>query len=60
VPRNSEGRLQRDGPPQRCPPACARRHRAVASRSPEDFAAFLREDATVIARVIRESGAKFD
>jgi tripartite-type tricarboxylate transporter receptor subunit TctC len=33
---------------------------AVASRSPEDFAAFLREEAGVIARVIRESGAKFD
>src|SRR5882672_899231 len=32
----------------------------AASRSPEDFAAFLREDASVIARVIRESGAKFD
>ena len=33
---------------------------AVASRSPEDFAAFLREEASVIARVIRESGAKFE
>lgn len=33
---------------------------AVASRSPEDFAAFLREEAGVVARVIRESGAKFD
>jgi tripartite-type tricarboxylate transporter receptor subunit TctC len=33
---------------------------AVGSRSPEDFAAFLREDAGVIARVIRETGAKFD
>lgn len=33
---------------------------AQASRSPEDFAAFLREDASVVARVIRESGAKFD
>src|SRR3989475_2010608 len=32
----------------------------AASRSPEDFAAFLREDASVIARVIRETGAKFD
>jgi len=32
----------------------------TASRSPEDFAAFLREDASVIARVIRETGAKFD
>ena len=32
----------------------------AASRSPEDFAAFLREDASVIARVIRESGAKFE
>jgi tripartite-type tricarboxylate transporter receptor subunit TctC len=33
---------------------------AVYSRSPEAFAAFLREEAEVIARVIRESGAKFD
>jgi tripartite-type tricarboxylate transporter receptor subunit TctC len=33
---------------------------ALGSRSPEDFAAFLREDANVVARVIRESGAKFD
>jgi tripartite-type tricarboxylate transporter receptor subunit TctC len=33
---------------------------ALGSRSPEDFAAFLREDASVVARVIRESGAKFD
>jgi tripartite-type tricarboxylate transporter receptor subunit TctC len=32
----------------------------AASRSPEDFAAFLRGDAAVIARVIRETGAKFD
>ncbi|HKB61997.1 MAG TPA: tripartite tricarboxylate transporter substrate binding protein [Burkholderiales bacterium] len=32
----------------------------AASRSPEEFAAFLREDARVIARVIRETGAKFD
>ena len=32
----------------------------AGSRSPEDFAAFLREDASVIARVIRETGAKFD
>jgi len=32
----------------------------AASRSPEDFAAFLREEANVIARVIRETGAKFD
>ena len=32
----------------------------AASRSPEDFAAFLREEASVIARVIRETGAKFD
>jgi len=32
----------------------------AASRSPEDFAAFLREDARVIAHVIRETGAKFD
>ena len=33
---------------------------AIASRSPEDFAAFLREEARVTARMIRESGAKFD
>ena len=33
---------------------------AVSSRSPEDFAAFLRGDAGVIARVIRETGARFD
>jgi len=32
----------------------------AASRSPEDFAAFLREETSVIARVIRETGAKFD
>jgi tripartite-type tricarboxylate transporter receptor subunit TctC len=32
----------------------------AVSRSPEDFAAFLREETNVIARVIRESGAKFD
>ena len=32
----------------------------AASRSSEEFAAFLREDAGVIARVIRETGAKFD
>jgi len=32
----------------------------AASRSPEDFAAFLREEAGVIARVIHETGAKFD
>src|SRR5882672_10320265 len=32
----------------------------AVSSSPEDFAAFLREDASVIARVIRETGAKFD
>jgi tripartite-type tricarboxylate transporter receptor subunit TctC len=32
----------------------------AASRSPEEFAAFLREEANVIARVIRETGAKFD
>jgi tripartite-type tricarboxylate transporter receptor subunit TctC len=30
------------------------------SRSPEDFAAFLREDAKVVVRLIRETGAKFD
>lgn len=33
---------------------------ALASASPEAFAAFLREEAEVTARVIRESGAKFD
>jgi tripartite-type tricarboxylate transporter receptor subunit TctC len=33
---------------------------AVGSRSPEAFAAFLREESEVTARVIRESGAKFD
>jgi len=33
---------------------------AVASRSPEDFAAFLRRDAEALARVIRETGVKFD
>jgi tripartite-type tricarboxylate transporter receptor subunit TctC len=32
----------------------------LGSRSPEAFAAFLREEAEVTARVIRESGAKFD
>jgi tripartite-type tricarboxylate transporter receptor subunit TctC len=32
----------------------------AASRSPEAFAAFLREDAALVTRVIRESGAKFD
>jgi tripartite-type tricarboxylate transporter receptor subunit TctC len=31
-----------------------------ASKSPEDFAAFVREEARVTARVIRDSGAKFD
>jgi tripartite-type tricarboxylate transporter receptor subunit TctC len=30
------------------------------SRSPEDFAAFLREDTKVVVRLIRETGAKFD
>ncbi|MGB7541660.1 MAG: tripartite tricarboxylate transporter substrate-binding protein, partial [Burkholderiales bacterium] len=30
------------------------------SRSPGDFAAFVREEAKLTARVIRESGAKFD
>lgn len=30
------------------------------SRSPEDFAAFLREEAKLWARVVRESGAKSD
>jgi tripartite-type tricarboxylate transporter receptor subunit TctC len=33
---------------------------ARGSRAPEDFAAFLREDAGVVARLIRETGAKFD
>ncbi|HXZ55472.1 MAG TPA: tripartite tricarboxylate transporter substrate binding protein [Burkholderiales bacterium] len=33
---------------------------ALASSSPEAFAAFLREETEVTARVIRESGAKFD
>jgi len=33
---------------------------AVASSSPEAFAAFLREETEVTARVIRESGAKFE
>jgi tripartite-type tricarboxylate transporter receptor subunit TctC len=33
---------------------------ARGSRSPEDFAAFLREDAKIVARLIRETGAKFD
>lgn len=33
---------------------------AVTSRSPEDFAAFLRRDADAIERVIRETGVKFD
>ena len=33
---------------------------ALGSASPEAFAAFLREEAEVTARVIRESGAKFD
>jgi tripartite-type tricarboxylate transporter receptor subunit TctC len=32
----------------------------LGSRSPEAFAAFLQEEADVTARVIRESGAKFD
>jgi len=32
----------------------------LGSRSPDAFAAFLREEAEVTARVIRESGAKFD
>jgi tripartite-type tricarboxylate transporter receptor subunit TctC len=32
----------------------------LGSSSPEAFAAFLREEAEVTARVIRESGAKFD
>jgi len=33
---------------------------ALGSASPEAFAAFLREEADVTARVIRESGAKFE
>ena len=33
---------------------------AVPSRSPEDFAAFLRRDSAALARVIRETGVKFD
>lgn len=33
---------------------------ASASRSPEDFAVFLREETKVTTRIIRESGAKFD
>ncbi|HEY6240260.1 MAG TPA: tripartite tricarboxylate transporter substrate binding protein [Burkholderiales bacterium] len=33
---------------------------ALASASPEAFSAFLREEAEVTARVIRETGAKFD
>jgi tripartite-type tricarboxylate transporter receptor subunit TctC len=32
----------------------------AASRSPEDFAAFLRHDTEVVTRLIRETGAKFD
>ena len=31
-----------------------------ASKSPEDFAAFVREEARVTAKVIKDSGAKFD
>jgi tripartite-type tricarboxylate transporter receptor subunit TctC len=30
------------------------------SKSPEDFAAFLREDAKLWARLVKESGAKAD
>ena len=33
---------------------------AVASQSPADFGAFLRRDAEAIARVIRETGVKFE
>ena len=33
---------------------------ALGSRSPEAFAAFLREEGETTARVIRESGAKFE
>jgi len=33
---------------------------AVASQSPADFGAFLRRDADALARVIRETGVKFD
>jgi tripartite-type tricarboxylate transporter receptor subunit TctC len=31
-----------------------------ASRSPEEFAAFVRDETRLVAKVIRESGAKFD
>ncbi len=33
---------------------------AVASKSPADFGAFLRRDADALARVIRETGVKFE
>jgi tripartite-type tricarboxylate transporter receptor subunit TctC len=33
---------------------------AVASQSPADFGAFVRRDADALARVIRETGMKFD
>jgi tripartite-type tricarboxylate transporter receptor subunit TctC len=33
---------------------------AVASQSPADFGAFLRRDADALARVIRETGVKFE
>ncbi len=33
---------------------------APGSRSPEDFAAFVREEAKLMADLIRQSGAKFD
>ncbi len=33
---------------------------APGSRSPEDFAAFVREDTKLMARLIRQSGAKID
>lgn len=32
----------------------------VGSKSPEAFSAFLRQDADAVARMIRDSGAKFD
>jgi tripartite-type tricarboxylate transporter receptor subunit TctC len=33
---------------------------AAGSRSPEEFAAFLAEDAKLWARLVKESGAKID
>jgi len=32
----------------------------AGSKSPEAFSAFLRKDAEAVARMIRDSGAKFD